>query len=70
MKKILELWESLSKPTKVFFYLAVSTILSEVLVELGNLDRTFIVRVSAQLINLVLVVLETGVTGIKTRLKK
>lgn len=64
MKKF---WEELNKPTKVLGYLVVSTILSEVLIELGNFDKTFIVRISAQLINLVLVTLEAGIKKVRSK---
>ena len=64
MKKF---WEELNKPTKVLSYLVVSTILSEVLIELGNFDKTFIVRISAQLINLALVTLEAGVKKVRSK---
>lgn len=70
MEKLKVFWEALNKPTKVFIYLAVSTILSELLIELGGLDKTFFVRVTAQIINLLLVLLETGVKDIRSRIKK
>lgn len=65
-----KVWNSLPKTIKVFVYLVVSIILSEALIEIAHLDQGFLVRVSAQVINLTLVVLEEGIPAIKTRLTK
>lgn len=66
----MKIWNELPKTVKVFFYLAGSTILAEILIELGALEQTVIVRVLAQLINLGVVFLEESVPSVKTRLKK
>lgn len=66
---MLAIWEKLPKTAKVFFYLALSTILAEVLVELTAIDQTFIVRVSAQLINLIIVALQESVPVIRDRFR-
>lgn len=63
-------FDSLPKTVKVFFYLALSTILAEVLVELKVFEQTFIVRVLAQLINLGLVFLEESVPAVRAKFKK
>ena len=70
MNKVLAAWENLPKTIKVFCFLALSTLLSELAIELGVLSQTFLVRISAQLINLLLVGLEQGVPEIKARLSK
>jgi len=70
MNRITKLWENLPKTIKVFCFLALSTLLSELAIELGVLSQTFLVRISAQLINLLLVGLEQGVPEIKARLSK
>ena len=70
MNKIKTSWESLPKTIKVFFFLALSTILAECLIELGGIDQTFIVRISAQIINLILVAIEESIPAIKARIKK
>lgn len=66
MKKFIE---KLPKTVKVFFYIAISIVLSELLIELGNLEKTFIIRVLAQIINLVIVFLEEAIPEVKARLK-
>jgi len=69
-EKLIFIWNnSLSKTVKVFFYLAGSIILSEILIELGNIDQGFIVRVLAQIINLVLVFVEEAIPEVKKRLE-
>ena len=70
MNKITTLWESLPKTIKVFCFLALSTILSELAIELGGLEQTFLIRTLAQIINLGLVGVEESVPAIKSRLKK
>jgi len=69
MKKIKEIWDALPKTIKVFFYISISIILSELLIELGNLEETFIVRVLAQIINLIIVFLEELVPEVKEKMK-
>jgi len=66
----MKIWDNLPKTVKVFFYLALSTILAEVLVELKIFEQTFVIRVSAQLINLALVFLEESVPAVRAKLKK
>ena len=68
MKKISEFWENLPKTVKVFVYLIVSTLLAEVLVELGGMEKTFLVRVLAQVINLGIVFLQEAVPEVRRRL--
>ena len=70
MNKVLAAWENLPKTLKVFCFLALSTILSELVIELGGLEQTFLIRTLAQIINLGLVGVEEGVPAIKARLKK
>jgi hypothetical protein len=70
MNKIIAIYESLPKTVKVFGYLALSTILAELLIELGGLEQTFLVRISAQLINLGLVFAEQTAGTVKERLRK
>ena len=70
MNRITKLWENLPKTLKVFCFLALSTILSELVIELGGLEQTFLIRTLAQIINLGLVGVEEGVPAIKARLKK
>ena len=70
MNRITKLWENLPKTLKVFCFIALSTILSELAIELGGLEQTFLIRISAQLINLGLVGVEESVPAIKSRLKK
>ena len=66
-----EKWENLDPTLKVFIYLAISTILSEILIDLGNLEQTLLVRISAQLINLAIVFIEKDlVPALKRKLKK
>lgn len=69
MKKIQEIWNNLPKTIKVFFYISLSTILSEVLIEIGRFEQTFLIRISAQLINLGLVFLGDVITEVKTRIE-
>lgn len=64
-------WENLDPTLKVFIYLSISTILSEILIDLGNLEQTLLVRISAQLINLAIVFIEKDlVPALKRKLKK
>jgi len=64
-------WENLDPTLKVFIYLSVSTILSEILIDLGNLKQTLLVRISAQLINLAIVFIEKDLVPVlKRKLKK
>jgi hypothetical protein len=70
MNKIIAIYESLPKTVKVFGYLALSTILAELLIELGGLEQTFLVRITAQLINLGLVFAEQTAGTVKERLRK
>jgi hypothetical protein len=70
MNKIIAIYESLPKTVKVFGYLALSTILAELLIELRGLEQTFLVRISAQLINLGLVFAEQTAGTVKERLRK
>jgi len=70
MNRITKLWENLPKTLKVFCFLALSTILSELVIELGGLEQTFLIRTLAQIINLGLVGVEESVPAIKSRLKK
>lgn len=67
---MLKIWNELPKTAKVFFYLALSTILAEVAIELGSLEQTLVIRILAQLINLGIVFLEESVPAIKRRIKK
>ena len=68
--KISEIWNFLPKTLKVFFYISISIILSEVLIELGNIQQVFIVRCLAQIINLGLVFIGEAVPAIKDRFSK
>lgn len=70
MEKIKEFWDLLPKTVKVLGYLIISTILAEGLIELKGLEQTFIVRILAQIINLVLVFLGDAVPAIRERLSK
>jgi hypothetical protein len=70
MNKIIAIYESLPKTVKVFGYLALSTILAELLIELGGLEQTFLVRITAQLINLGLVFIEQSAGVVKERFRK
>jgi hypothetical protein len=70
MTKVLKIWEEMPKTAKVFVYLAVSTILAELLIELGGLEQTFLVRITAQLINLGLVFIEQSAGVVKERFRK
>ena len=70
MKKIKVTWDSLPKTVKVFFYIALSIILSEALIEFANIEQTFIVRILAQVINLGIVFLEEAIPEVKNRLGK
>jgi len=64
-------WENLDPTLKVFIYLSISTILSEILIDLGNLKQTLLVRISAQLINLAIVFIEKDLVPVlKRKLKK
>lgn len=70
IKAVKETWESLPKTIKVFCYIVVSIILSETLIELGNLERTYFVRVLSQIINLAIVFIKEAVPEVKKRLSK
>lgn len=70
MDKLLEFYNKLPKTAKVFFYLAISTILAEVLIELKAVDQTLLVRILAQLINLAIVAIQESVPAVKARLTK
>lgn len=65
MNKIQEMWDSLPKSAKVLVYMIVSFILSEGLIEIGKFEQTFLIRVSAQIINLLLVFIVDLVKEIK-----
>jgi len=70
-KSMQQKWENLDPTLKVFIYLSVSTILSEILIDLGNLKQTLLVRISAQLINLAIVFIEKDLVPVlKRKLKK
>lgn len=68
MDRVLNIWNNLPKTVKVFFYLALSTILAEVLIELNAIEQTLLVRISAQLINLVIVFLQEAIPEARRRL--
>lgn len=55
MEKIKAFWEGLPKTVKVFAFLAVSSFLAEVIVELGGLEQTLTVRWLGVYINLIIV---------------
>jgi hypothetical protein len=65
-----KIWDNLPKTVKVFFYLAVSTIFAEILIELRGLEQTLLVRILAQIINLGIVALQEGVPAVKSRFFK
>ena len=67
---IIETWNNLPKTIKVFFYIALSIILSESAIELLQLEQTFVIRILAQLINLGLVFIEEAVPAVKKRIIK
>jgi len=67
MNKIKLFWESLPKTVKVFVYMVVSTILAESLIELGGFKQVFIIRVLAQVINLLLVLVKDLIDFSKKR---
>ena len=65
MKKIQEVWDNLPKSAKVLVYMIISFILSEGLIEIGKFEQTFLIRVSAQIINLLLVFIVDLVKEVK-----
>jgi hypothetical protein len=65
-----KLWNKLPKTVKVFFYLALSTVLAEVLVELKLVEQTILVRLLAQIVNLVIVFLQESIPAVKARFTK
>ena len=65
---MIEFFDKLPKTVKVFGYLAISTILAEILIELKAIDQSLIVRILAQLINLTIVAIQEAVPAIKDRL--
>ena len=70
MNKVKEFYDKLPKTVKVFFYIAVSTVLAEVLIELKSIDQSLVVRVLAQLINLAIVFIEEAYPEVKKRFSK
>jgi len=70
MKKVIKKWNKLPKSVKVFFYMVLSTILAEGLIELGSLEQSFVIRILAQVINLAIVLIEDVEPIIKAKLKK
>lgn len=70
LERIRSIWGQLPKTAKVFFYLAISTILGEILIELQVIEQTVIVRILAQLINLVIVFLQESVPALQARLRR
>ena len=70
MTKIKQIWEALPKTVKVFFYIAISIVLSEGLIEVANLEQTFVVRVLAQIINLLIVLVEEVEPVVRAKLTK
>jgi thiamine pyrophosphate-dependent acetolactate synthase large subunit-like protein len=68
--KIKEIWEALPKSAKVLFYVGISTVLAEAVIELGNFEQTFLIRVLAQLINLLIVFIQDLIVEVKARLEK
>lgn len=67
MDKILLIWDRLPKTIKVFFYLSVSTIFAEILIELKAVEQTLIVRILAQIINLAIVALQESIPAIREK---
>ena len=70
MEKVKAFWGALPKTLKVFVYIVVSIILSEGLIELGNLEQGFIVRVLAQIVNLSIVFLEEAIPEVRKRMSE
>ena len=67
---VVNFWNKLPKTAKVFVYIAISMVLSEVVVELGNMEDAFLVRISAGIINLLLVFLQESVPAVRAKLSK
>lgn len=70
MDKIKSFWGKLPKTVKVFFYIALSTLLSELLIELRGIEQVFIVRFLAQIINMAIVLIEESVPAVRAKFKK
>lgn len=70
MERLKQAWSNLPKTAKVLIYVIISTILAELLIELGGMDQTFFVRAGAQIINVLIVFLQESVPSVRNRLKK
>lgn len=70
MEKLKQFWGTLPKTAKVFVYLAVSTLLSEWLIELRAMEPTMWVRYLVQIINLLIVLLQESVPAVAARFRK
>ena len=70
INKIKLVWALLPKTGKVLLYVIISTILAEVLIELGGMEQIFFVRVSAQVVNVLIVFLQETVPAVRDRLTK
>ena len=66
---MIEFFDKLPKTIKVFGYLAISTILAEVLIELKAVEQSLMIRILAQLINLAIVFLQEAIPAVRERLK-
>ena len=66
---MIEKFDKLPKTIKVFFYITISIVLSEALIELANIQQTFLIRISAQLVNVLIVFLQESVPAVRQRIK-
>jgi hypothetical protein len=67
-ENIRNVWARTPKTVKVFFYLALSTFLAELLIEFRGMEQVFIVRFLAQVINLGIVFLQEAIPEARRRL--
>ena len=69
MDKIKNIWASLPKTVKVFFYIAASYTLKFIAVELGFFEDSAIADYLVGLINIIIVLTEESVPVIRNKLK-
>ena len=63
-------WNKLPKTLKVLVYVIISTILAELLIELGGMEQSFFIRAGAQIVNVLIVFLQELIPAVRAKLGK
>ena len=64
------MWNKLPKTAKVLVYVIISTILAELLIELGGMEQSFFIRAGAQIVNVLIVFLQELIPTVRAKLNK